>query len=450
MVILALLPAPVVAAGPGPTTRPAGDRVRPIDWAALRGRGGRPAGRAARRLGWTGPVLRNAAVFCDRWLARSFARDAKRRLRAVGGRGEGRIRPPASAAFALAVAVRTGLVTAKDFGDPPEAVAGRAAEVVKGLAAGHRANGGRWGHAWQSALWAALAAHAGWMVWDDLDAEARRGVAAMVVSEADRFASPRYRPPFWNGRGGDTKAEENAWNAMILQLAAAMMPDHPHAAAWRRSGTALMISAYATEGDAKSNRRVIDGQAVTDWLAGGFNMRDDGRLINHGRIHPDYMCCATLSLRAHIVLPLAGRPSPRAAEFNARRVYEVMTSRRWPSPPYAEPGGTIYRPGKAQVYYPQGTDWSPRRLPIFACYDAYAAVRGWDERAEEWLRLRCEKMLAMQARHRSRNMYAKGEFRGYRGREQLAAWQMADAHLLLWLDARGRLPEAADWLGEKH
>jgi len=56
----------------------------------------------------------------------------------------------------------------------------------------------------------------GWFLWEDLDRPTRHMLAAMIEYEADRFIRPGYTVPYWNGKGGDTKAEENAWNAMLL------------------------------------------------------------------------------------------------------------------------------------------------------------------------------------------------------------------------------------------
>ncbi len=131
------------------------------------------------------------------------------------------------------------------------------------------------------------------MLWDDLDADARTQLARVVTSEADRFIAPDYRVPYWktvDGKEnfpGDTKAEENAWNAMELQLACAMLPTHPRASAWRRACSELMISAFANQEDARSNESLVDGQSVKSWLR-GFNLREDGAVVNHGIVHPDY------------------------------------------------------------------------------------------------------------------------------------------------------------------
>jgi hypothetical protein len=49
-----------------------------------------------------------------------------------------------------------------------------------------------------------------------------------------------------------------------------------------------------------------------------------------------------------------------------------------------------------------------------------------------WLRLRADRIEAMQARHPDGKLYAPGEFDTYPGREQMAAWQLADAYLFFW------------------
>ena len=56
-------------------------------------------------------------------------------------------------------------------------------------------------------------------------------MARMVEHEADAFIDRTV--PYWADRQGkivtpgDTKAEENAWNSMLLASAQAMMPRHP-------------------------------------------------------------------------------------------------------------------------------------------------------------------------------------------------------------------------------
>ena len=123
------------------------------------------------------------------------------------------------------------------------------------------------------------------MLWDKLDAETHKMVQTLVIDEADRFIAPGYKVPYWTAPDGhvntpgDTKAEENAWNATILQLAVAMMPHHPHIERWKHICSELMISAFSLKSDLQ-NDKIVDGKPVRDWLH-GFNVRDDGAVINH-------------------------------------------------------------------------------------------------------------------------------------------------------------------------
>ena len=361
------------------------------------------------------------------------------------------VRPPASAAFGIATVIATGIYDEKICGMPKDRATACVLKIIKGDAAVHKVNGDAkkgWGDEWQSAVWAALAGNAGWFLWEDVDHPTRRMLAAMIEYEADRFIRPGYAVPYWNGKGGDTKAEENAWNAMLLQLAVAMMPQHPHVPQWKKIASELMISAFAREQDMKSNTTVIDGRPVKDWLK-GYNIRDDGALLNHNIVHCDYMTTFSMNLRSFLVQSLAGQPVPQSADFNAAVVYRSLVEQKWPSPPYKAPGGTMYVPGKVEVYYPEGTDWSNYRFDIFYWIDSYAHLFGWDKTlshpAGDWMRLRAGRILEMQARHPDRRMFAKGEFDTYRGSEQMTCWVLADTFLLHWLSKSHALSPRANW-----
>jgi hypothetical protein len=70
-----------------------------------------------------------------------------------------------------------------------------------------------------------------WMIWWDLPAELREKVKTRVVADAERYAN---QPPR-DGHIGDSKAEENAWTAKFLALAANMFPFEPRALVWERA-----------------------------------------------------------------------------------------------------------------------------------------------------------------------------------------------------------------------
>ena len=67
-----------------------------------------------------------------------------------------------------------------------------------------------------------------WIVWWDLPPELRAAVKTRVVADAERYVD---QPPR-SGYVGDTKAEENAWTAKFLALAANMFPAEPRAPVW--------------------------------------------------------------------------------------------------------------------------------------------------------------------------------------------------------------------------
>jgi hypothetical protein len=384
----------------------------------------------------------------------AWAPGAAERIERQGAELSGRqnhdvIRPACAASCALAVALTTGIYDPRVTGIGRDEATARTARLIRAAAGTHdRAS---WRYPWQSALWATTLCHAGWLLWDQLDPPTRRLIADIAQFEADRFLVPGYRVPYWNGEGGDTKAEENAWNSMILQVAAAMMPRHAHAAGWRRVCSELMVSAYARPQDRQLDT-LLDGRPVKDWLQ-GYNACEDSAVINHGFLHPDYICCVELKLRAYITQSLARGPVPQTAEFNGPDVYRMLVMHRWPSPPYQAPGGTIYVSGQAEVYYPRGTDWYRERVDHFYLLDTYAHVLGWDAdlggaEAHSWMRLRADRLLARQRCHADRCVFTLDELARthYPGSEQELAWLCADAFLLQWLRACGALGAKGNWL----
>jgi len=434
------------AAGPelhgGATPVDAAAQVVPIDWRRFK-----PFDQLAphgRDLSECAQLLRNCARYNFAWAPRGAADIETRGLTITGRQAHDVIRPACSAAYALAAALKTGLFDERPMGLSRKEALARTARLIAAPAAAHKNR--CWKYPWQSALWAAQLGHAAWLLWDELDAGTRRLVAPLVVFEADRFLD--YRVPYWNGRGGDTKAEENAWNAMVLQIAVAMMPGHAHARRWKHKASELMVSAYSLKSDLR-NETLVDGKPVKNWL-GGYNVRHDGAVINHGFLHPDYMACLYLMVRGHVVQPLAGQPVPESVDFNAPFIYRTFVVKAWPSPPYAKPGGTIYRPGEPAIYYPQRADWSRRAYVNYYALDVYAHLLGWDaglpHRAQEWMRVRAKAILAQQARHADGHIWAKGEFDTWPGREQTAGHLLANAYLLLWLHAQGIPLAKANWL----
>ncbi|MEU4237521.1 hypothetical protein [Actinoplanes sp. NPDC026619] len=376
-----------------------------------------------------------------------------------GGVDELQIRPPAMEALGVATALRTGVFDPATAGVTEAEARRRTVLLTTSLVYRHRSNSpGGWGPTWQSTLWAAQAGLAGWLLWDDLSPVDRERLTRMVESEADRFVD--YPVPYYRDRNGvilspgDTKAEENAWNAMALQLAVNLMPAHPHRARWERKEVELMVSAFARPTDLTSSK-VLHGKPVSAWL-GGSNANDDGFVINHNIVHPDYSTTVSENLHSAIVYSLADRATPQAALFNADVVYQALVDHKWtagsaypPGPAVAAPGGTVYVRGSADLYYPQGNDWGTDRYVQPMTLDTQISVLALDGGTSvggaQWARLHGDRVLSQQRRSADRRTYVGANEDRYQGREELVASTVAQAWLTRWVVAQGtyRLTNAA-------
>jgi hypothetical protein len=426
--------APDAPAGDDPSVRPPDAAVLaaepPVDDAALRSRA----------------ILANANEYTvTTWFPARFGGQAGAHLD-FGGTGEAAIRPAAGAALALAASLGTGAYDATVTGAPEPAARATGVRLAASLAQRHAATTpGGWGDEWQSALWAYYAGFAAWLLWDDLSAADREAVRAMVVHEADRFVD--YEVPYYRDANGvvrypgDSKAEENSWNANLLQLATAMLPDHPRERLWMHKNLELMISSFARPSDVQSDR-VVNGKPLSEWLDGS-NVAEDGTLVNHGFIHPDYMGTVVHNLNAALAYGLAGERTPAAALVGADVIYGALVDLPFASPPFRAPGGTIYRDGSSDLYYPQGNDWGTDRRMHVALLDVQAGALGLDAgastRAAAWEDLHAGRVLEMQARFADGRTYGATSEDTYAGREQWVAVHAAQAWLTKWLEHAGAL-----------
>jgi hypothetical protein len=241
-------------------------------------------------------------------------------------------------------------------------------------------DGKPWGDHWQSAHWAQALGRAAWWTWSDLPEDLRRDVRRVVAHEADRFVG--LTPP--HQIKNDTKAEENAWNSTILDVAVLLMPSDPRRAGWEKEFQRWAMSSYLRPADEHSAKR-IDGRPVAEQFTGA-NIHDDFTLENHGFVHPDYMSCFSLTLWCSLDYAMSGRKPPEALLYNVPEIYENLKWFVLPS------GGGIY---------PSGEDWELFLIPGGMDVHVPMAVFGRDPDA--WsLAHRCletgEKMLARNPR----------------------------------------------------
>ncbi|RZS80093.1 VCBS repeat protein [Motilibacter rhizosphaerae] len=352
------------------------------------------------------------------------------------------IRLPAMRAASLAVGLSTQTWDTAALGVDPQRGREYVDWLVRTLSCEHAAfTPGGWGYGWQTAHWAMYAGLAAWLDWDQLAPQEREYAATMVVAEADHQLTLDVPYQFdlagQDLAPGDTKAEEDSWNAAELELAVAMMPQHPRAGLWRRKAVDYELASFATPGDAASGQ-VVNGLALSQRLR-GTNADADGVVINQGVHNPDYFETVQQDWWAAAFARLAGKAAPEAATYGAQRQWDVMTTYQFPRtlPDGTSSPTTVYQPD-GSVFFPEGTRWGTLRRAQFASLDAFRLLTTRDplQRDQAWTYLgqHLDGELALQARQGTGQTYEPGEDT-YPGREEYAAAMTSMALLAVYIDA---------------
>ena len=384
----------------------------------------------------------------------------------LAGRQEKIVRPLSHEAFLLALALRWGLCNESITGQSEAETLKFATKLIASICHAHKActpsSPKSWGGQWQSALWAAQVAEAAWFLWDKLGTDAQRDVLRMVIYEADRFN--HYRVPYYRDRDGhilfpgDTKAEENAWNSNILSVACLMLPHHPHQQLWDFKNRELQISAYSRPSDLVKKEK-IDGLRL-DTLLKGSNMNEDGTVINHNRLHPDYMVAFMHNATNAWLYRMAAQRPLESSTFNGWVVYSCLTSQ-----PFGPDCRTIYTRdslGRAtsEMYFPEGNDWGTGRQANYFLMDVLAHCFGMDKQASalspsapaakdgkpstaapqqptvtayDWALSRCNTMVQKMKQSATGRYFSSKSENSFDSAEEFFAAQLAWAYLGLWL-----------------
>jgi hypothetical protein len=375
------------------------------------------------------------------------------------------VRPLTGFAYGMAALLKTGIYSPAASGLSRAEALHRTELAIRGVAFTHIVNtpsdfaADRWGkgaaQSWEAAYWCAQAAQAAWWLWDELGPQTRRAVAKMVEQDTDAFINMTV--PYWADKQGhivtpgDTKAEENAWNSMLLASAQAMMPHHPNIAKWRQKASEYQVSAYSRQSDL-TNSTLVDGKPAKDWLQ-GFNVFPDGVLVNHNRVHPDYMLAQETCYASMVAVSLARQYIPQSMVFNAELAYRALTEVQFTPgadtkygtrKAIAAPGGTIYYRTSdggysADTYYPQDSDWTTKMTDGYLNMDLAATQLGFDAgkpfSAMGWAKARAEALLALQNRAgHDGNIYQPGDWTAkYRGTDEVIFQSNAQAWMQWWL-----------------
>lgn len=163
----------------------------------------------------------------------------------------------------------------------------------------HKANrlkvckgGNYWGsvsnadHVWESSLWTMSVAYSAFFQWDKLS-DAQKGYIYNLLKAECNYELERSIP---TGYAGDTKAEENGWEADVLAATLGLYPNDPLAPKWFERLREFAINSYSHASD-QHNQTVIDpaydNKTVAD-LYKGQNLYDDYSLQNHNLFHTSY------------------------------------------------------------------------------------------------------------------------------------------------------------------
>ena len=141
-------------------------------------------------------------------------------------------------------------------------------------------------HTWESSLWALSVAYSAFFQWDRLTAEQKGHVERLLKAECN-YELERDIP---TGYKGDTKAEENGWEADVLAVTLGLFPDDALAPRWFARLREFAINSYSHQRDARDTTTIdphYDKTTVAD-LYRGQNLYDDYTLQNHNYFHTSY------------------------------------------------------------------------------------------------------------------------------------------------------------------
>lgn len=302
----------------------------------------------------------------------------------------------ASQSFAIAVSLVTGSYDADYTGVPEDQAKEMAIKLLSSVAYANIANGGhyqQWGDDWQANLWAYFTGISAWYLWDDLNEEQQTLVTNMMVNQANRLLNTE--PPYWISEDniemypGDSKIEENAWNAELMYLASQMMPEHENAKKWYAKFIEYQLASFATP-EMNSSDEIVHGRKAKDWVS-GYN------------INSDY--------------------------------------------PVQSPGGVIYKPytddkncsedGPDSIaFYPHGSDWGKDIYDVFANIDVSAYVYGYGDKEEayNYAKYHTKQVLYQQDRNENGSTYISDKENNYLGREEAISTRMGLSYMTLWLN----------------
>ncbi len=141
-------------------------------------------------------------------------------------------------------------------------------------------------HVWESSLWAMSVAYSAYFQWDKLSDKQKGYIYNLLKAECN-YELNRTIP---TGYAGDTKAEENGWEADVLAAALGLFPNDALAPQWFERMRLFAANSYSHGSDANNSGIVDPSYNNTIWsdLYKGNNLYSDWTLQNHNLFHTSY------------------------------------------------------------------------------------------------------------------------------------------------------------------
>ncbi len=200
---------------------------------------------------------------------------------------------------------------------------------------------------WESSLWTMSLCYAAHFL-DDLLTDAQRAYIYNMVKAECNYELGRTIP---TGYAGDTKAEENGWEADVLACALGLYPDDALATRWFDRLRAFAINSYSQVDDANNTTAIdpdYDQKTVADYYR-GQNLYDDYTLQNHNLFHTSYQNVVMQELgEAHLAMLLFQGDNQKwktnALMHNQQQVLDLVLKR--------------LALADGELAMPNGNDWS--------------------------------------------------------------------------------------------
>ncbi|MCR4852843.1 MAG: hypothetical protein K5893_04565 [Prevotella sp.] len=221
-------------------------------------------------------------------------------------------------------------------------------------------------HQWESSLWALSVAMAGEFIdqgWG-LTSYERQQLERLLASESD-FQLTRKVP---TGYIGDSKAEENGWEANVLAAACAFCPDHPNIGKWREAMLRYGFNCYTVAADA-NDTTFVAGRQARQWFE-GQNLYDDFTLQNHNYFHTSYQNVVMQEQAECLVALALGEDEQPKDLADARKALTWHWSEVW-NMVLAQ-----LALSDGELAMPNGNDWSMFLYDQLPAYAAMATLLG--------------------------------------------------------------------------